>query len=154
VQGSPGGGEGEWGRLLEDWEKGRRGPEIPLLPIGKRSENHQRQSAPSPQGRRPGEYPLGSRREGPGGVCARGGPRLAPAGSRALLVRSRPWSGRGGKWGGADTHHPKALAREQGPRGHRGVKPSPLPGIEGKWCPSVQGGSCSRDWALGGRSMR
>jgi hypothetical protein len=154
VQGSPGGGEGERGRLLEDWEKGRRGPEIPLLPIGKRSENHQRQSAPSPQGRRPGEYPLGSRREGPGGKCARGGPRLAPAGSRALLVRSRPWSGRGGKWGGADPHHPKALTPGAGTEGpSRGKTLSP-PRHEGKWSPSVQGGSCSRDWALGGRSIR
>jgi hypothetical protein len=95
-----------------------------------------------------GRNPTGSRREGPGGGCARGGPRLIPKGW------SRPWSGRGGKWGGADPHHPRALTPGAGTEGpSRGKTLSP-PRHEGKWCPSVQGGSCSRDWALGGRSMR
>jgi hypothetical protein len=52
-------------------------------------------------------------------------PEVAPASSRKGW--SRPWSGRGGKRDGADTHHPG-----QGPRGSdRGVKPSPLPGMRG-----------------------
>jgi hypothetical protein len=38
-------------------------------------------------------------------------PEVAPASSRKGW--SRPWSGRGGKWGGADPHHPRALARER-----------------------------------------
>jgi hypothetical protein len=39
--------------------------------------------------------------------------------------------------GRCGSHHPRALARdrEQGPRGHRGVKPSPLPGMRGNDAP-------------------
>jgi hypothetical protein len=60
-------------------------------------------------------------------------PEVAPASSRKGW--SRPWSGRGGKWDGADTHHPRALTPGAGPRGHRGVKPSPLPGMRGNGAP-------------------
>jgi hypothetical protein len=129
VQGSPGGGEGERGRLLEDWEKGRRGPEIPLLPIGKRSENHQKTVRTVSPRAATGRNPPGSRREGLRGGCARGGPRLIPKGMEPSLERPGREKGRCG------SHHLRALAREQGPRGHRGVKPSPLPGMRGNGAP-------------------
>jgi hypothetical protein len=62
-------------------------------------------------------------------------PEVAPASSRKGW--SRPWSGRGGKRDGADPHHLRALTRDPGagPRGHRGVKPSPLPGMRGNEAP-------------------
>jgi len=60
-----------------------------------------------------GRNPPGSRREGPGGECARGGPRLIPKGMEPSLERP------GREWDGADPHHPDAGA---GPRGSdRGV---------------------------------
>jgi hypothetical protein len=57
-------------------------------------------------------------------------PEVAPASSRKGW--SRPWSGRGGKWDGADPHHPYGLSG-QGLRTFEGEDPSPLPGIEGPW---------------------
>jgi hypothetical protein len=64
-------------------------------------------------------------------------PEVAPASSRKGW--SRPWSGRGGKWDGADTHHPRALTPGAGTEGPpRGKTLSP-PRHEGKWCPSVLG---------------
>jgi hypothetical protein len=60
-------------------------------------------------------------------------PEVAPASSRKGW--SRPWSGRGGKWDGADPHHPEPGAGTEGLLS-RGKTLSP-PRHEGKWSPSV-----------------
>jgi hypothetical protein len=121
----------------------RRDPKItmtqttPTAPITL-TDDIRRQSAPSPQGRRPGEILQGRGAKALEELV----PEVAPASSRKGW--SRPWSGRGGKRDGADPHHSDAGARPRG--SDRGVKPSPLPGMRGMKQRSLLG--CARPRAF------
>jgi hypothetical protein len=90
-----------------------------------------------------GRNPPWSRREGPGRGCARGPPASSNKGW------SRPWSGRGGN---GTVRIPTTLTGSglgQGPRGHRGAKPSPLPGMRGNEIPRFWEGPAPGTGPLG-----
>jgi hypothetical protein len=124
------------------WEKGRRGPEIPFssgkrISSGKRSEDsedYRGQSAPSPQGRRPGEILQGRGAKAlEGSVPEVPPPRTGripgPAGAEPSLERPGREMGRCG--------YPPPGPGTEGLRS-RGQTLSP-PRHEGIWCPSVLG---------------
>jgi hypothetical protein len=57
--------------------------------------------------------------------------------------------------GRCGSHHPRALTPGVGPGGHRGVKPSPLPGMRGYGAPrSFQDVPGPGAGPLGGESLR